>query len=348
MLEKIIIHTSYEEYPIFIGKLQKIIYPNKVLIISNTKVAGLYLDKVLQNIQAQEVYTYLVPDGEDYKNFDTIEKILESAFDFLLDRKSLMIALGGGVVSDMVGFSSGIYQRGIDFIAIPTTLLAQIDASIGGKTGINNRFGKNLIGIFHQPKAVYIDPSFLSSLPQREFKAGVAEMIKMAVCFDGDFFAWLEKNDLNSTKNLQKAIIKSVNIKAKVVELDEKESGIRAGLNYGHTFGHVIENQTNYKQFLHGEAVAIGMRMANDLALEYGYLSVKDYKRIELLLEKYGLNLDYKIIDIKIFYEKFLLDKKTFNQKIKFILPKNIGDLIIVDNISKENILKILSKWSQI
>ncbi|PAF41675.1 3-dehydroquinate synthase [Helicobacter sp. 11S03491-1] len=346
-MKTILLRTQNKEYPIKIGNLENITHKGKVLVISNPKVAGLYLDRLLKHIQADEVYVSIIPDGENYKTLETLQDILEVAFSSRLDRKSLMIALGGGVVSDMVGFASGIYHRGIDFVSVPTTLLAQIDASVGGKTGVNNQFGKNLIGVFHQPSVVYICPDFLSSLPPREFRAGVAEMIKMAVCFDEDLFVFLEQNSLDNPHHLQTAIAKCIEIKANVVSMDEREEGIRAALNYGHTFGHVIENETNYSQFLHGEAVAIGMKMANQLALSLGYLDEKEFQRIHALLEKYSLDLKYSIEDIEAFYDKFFLDKKSHHQKIKFILPNSIGDKIICDNILKKDILEILKKWSK-
>lgn len=345
--QKISITTLTAKYPIYIGDLKTISHLDKVLIVSNPKVAGFYLDSIISKIKAPEIFVSIVPDGESYKNWQSIEQILETAFIHQLNRKSLMIGLGGGVISDMVGFASGIYQRGIDFIAIPTTLLAQVDASVGGKTGVNNKFGKNLVGVFHQPKAVYINLDFLKTLPEREFKAGVAEIIKMAVCFDGEFFDWLTKNDLKNSKNLQKAISKSIEIKAKIVSSDEKEQGIRAGLNYGHTFGHIIENQTNYKKFLHGEAVAIGMQMANDLALRLKLINQQECQEINNLLKRYGLDLRYHIEDIEEFYERFFLDKKSHSKKIKFILPEGIGNLVIIDNVSKDEILKTLKAWSK-
>lgn len=345
-LQEIAISTPNSNYLVKIGEIDKITHKGKILIVSNPKVAGLYLQDLLSHIEADEIFVSIVPDGENHKNFESVEKILEVAFESRLDRKSLMISLGGGVISDMVGFASGIYQRGIDFIAIPTTLLAQVDASVGGKTGINNRFGKNLIGIFHQPKVVYANPRYLKSLPKREFGAGVAEIIKMAVCFDKEFFIWLQNNDLHNDDFLHTAIAKSIEIKGNVVSLDEKEQGIRGALNYGHTFGHIIENETNYCRFLHGEAVAIGMKMANNLATRLGLLSPKESKEIEDLLDSYGLNHHYLIENIEAFYAKFFLDKKTHNHKIKFILPKGIGDVVITDDISKEDVLRTLKQWS--
>lgn len=341
------IKTPSKDYTVHIApKLPNIEHNGKILIVSNPKVAGLYLPYLMENLNAKEVYVCIVPDGEQYKNMQSIEYILECAFSHKLDRKSLMIALGGGVIGDMVGFASGIYERGIDFIQIPSTLLAQVDASVGGKTGINNAFGKNLIGLFHQPKAVYIDISLLDSLPSREFGAGVAEIIKMAVCFDGEFFNWLEKNNLKEKENLHYAIVKSVEIKAKVVNEDEKESGIRAALNYGHTFAHVIENLTHYKRYLHGEAVSIGICMANELSVKLGLLSELESNKIKNLLDSYNLPTSYKIDNVQEFYNQFFLDKKSLNSKLTFILPKGIGGVEIKDNVPKELILEVLDLFS--
>ncbi|NWF67025.1 MAG: 3-dehydroquinate synthase, partial [Campylobacterales bacterium] len=202
----------------------------KVAIITNPKVAGLHLSYLLERLRAKEVYIITIADGEEYKNFESVQFILDRLFDHRLDRKSLLIAFGGGVIGDITGFCASIFQRGVDFIQIPTTLLSQVDASVGGKTGVNNRFGKNLVGSFYQPKSVFIDTNFLLTLPKREFGAGVAEIVKMAVTFDKDFFEWLKEHDLRDFNNLKIAIKRSVEIKAKVVIEDEKENGIRAAL----------------------------------------------------------------------------------------------------------------------
>ncbi|RXI25004.1 3-dehydroquinate synthase [Aliarcobacter trophiarum] len=334
--------NNENSYEIYIEKLKKISFDRKVVVVTNPTIASFHLEYLKENLSAQELSFCTIPDGEEYKNMQTLEQILESCFLAKLDRKSLLVAFGGGVIGDMTGFAASIYQRGIDFIQIPTTLLSQVDASVGGKTGINNRFGKNLIGSFHQPKAVYIDSSFLKTLPKREFGAGVAEIIKMAVCFNKDFFMWLENNDLNYEKNIDIAIQKSVQTKAYVVSVDEKEQGLRAALNYGHTFGHVIENLTNYKTYLHGEAVGIGMCMANALAVKLGFMSEDDEKRVEKLLKKYEIPITYKIKDIEDFYEHFFLDKKSSNSKIKFILPVGIGDCKITDEIKRDDVIEIL------
>ena len=336
------INLQEKSYKVFIDELTKIKLDTKVAIVTNPTVSALHLDTLLGKIEASECFVITIPDGEQYKNFETINTILEECFTHRLDRKSVLIALGGGVIGDMTGFVASIYQRGINFIQVPTTLLAQVDASVGGKTGINNKFGKNLVGAFWQPKAVYCETAFLKTLPKREFSAGIAEMIKMAVTFDKDFFEWLEINSLHVEKNLQYAIEKCVKIKADVVSRDEREEGIRAVLNYGHTFCHVIENETNYSTYLHGEAVAIGMVLANRLANELDLLSVEAAKRIQNVLEQYDLPTSYTISSAEKFYDAFFLDKKSANKKIKFILPKGIGDFAIKDDISKDILLEIL------
>ncbi|MDP3464241.1 MAG: 3-dehydroquinate synthase [Sulfuricurvum sp.] len=336
-----------DSYPIHIGALKTIKWDGKVAILTNPKIAGLHLHTLLSNIQAKEVYIITVADGEQYKNLQTIEFILDRMFDHRLNRKSLLVAFGGGVIGDMGGFASSLYNRGIDFIQIPTTLLSQVDASVGGKTGVNNRFGKNLIGAFHQPRAVHIDPSFLTTLPAREFGAGVAEIVKMAVTFNASFFEWLEANDLREGENLAVAISKAVETKARVVEEDEKEQGLRAALNYGHTFGHVIENETHYETYLHGESVAIGMIMANNLACEMGLMSVIEMKRVRALLERYNLPLSYEIKDVEKFYQAFFLDKKSADSSITFILPRGIGAVEITDAVDTNMVKSILRRFQK-
>ncbi len=342
-MQEILIPLKEKSYKVFLGELPEIELKQKALIVSDSIVAGLHLSYLLKRLKALEVRVCVIESGEKYKNFNSLERILNNAFEMQLNRHSLMIALGGGVISDMVGFASSIYFRGIDFINIPTTLLAQVDASVGGKTGINTPYGKNLIGSFHQPEAVYIDLTFLKTLEKREFQAGVAEIIKMAVCFDKNLVEILETKDLKDC--LEEVVFQSVNIKAQVVMQDEKEQNIRAGLNYGHTFGHAIEKETHYERFLHGEAIAIGMRMANDLALSLGMLTSKECERIEDLLKKFDLIFNYKITDIQKFYELLFLDKKSENKTIKFILPKGVGAFEIASHIPKETIIKVLEKW---
>ena len=332
-------------YDITIDKLNDKYFDTKVVIVTNPTVSGFHLDYLKSKLTAKQLSVVTIPDGEEYKNMQTLEMILEHCFEQRLDRKSLLVAFGGGVIGDMTGFAASIYKRGIDFVQVPTTLLSQVDASVGGKTGINNKYGKNLLGAFHQPNAVLIDPSMLKTLPKREFGAGVAEIVKMAVTFNKDFFEWLEQNDLNEEQNLKTAIAKSVQTKAWVVSQDEKEHGIRAALNYGHTFGHVIENETNYNTYLHGEAVGIGMCMANALAVKLNMMNKDEEKRVKVLLEKYDIPTTYSIKDVEDFYEHFFLDKKSLDNKIKFILPIGLGDCKNTDEVSKDDVIEVLKDF---
>ncbi|SFV74912.1 3-dehydroquinate synthase [hydrothermal vent metagenome] len=342
---KKVVDNSYE---IEIGAVPKISFDTKVAIITNPKVAGLHLGYLLSKITAKELYIITIPDGEEYKNQQSIDLILESLFNHRFHRKSLLIAFGGGVIGDMTGYASSIYERGIDFIQIPTTLLSQVDASVGGKTGINNSYGKNLIGAFHQPKKVFIDPYFLQTLPQREFGAGVAEIIKMAVTFQKDFFEFLEDADLSNEDTLQKAIQEAIQIKANVVAKDEKEKGLRAALNYGHTFAHVIENETKYKTYLHGEAVAIGMVMANALSVKMGLMHQEEALRVKKLLERYNLPTNYHIKNIDSFYESFFLDKKSEGETITFILAVGIGNVKITSECQKDDVYEVLNLFGSV
>jgi 3-dehydroquinate synthase len=334
-------------YQIEFGDLPELdFFGQKVAVISNPKVSGLHLQKLFSKIIADEVFLVTVPDGEEYKNMESINLILESLFNHRLNRNSVLIGFGGGVIGDMTGFVASIFNRGIDFVQIPTTLLSQVDASVGGKTGINNKFGKNLIGAFHQPKAVYIDTNFLNTLPKREFASGVAEIVKMAVVFDSEFFEWLESVDLRENKDdLTKAIRRSVELKAQVVSEDEKEKGARASLNYGHTFGHVIENETGYSGLLHGEAVAIGIVMANKLAQSLEMFSETESERVLKLLQRYGLPTAYKIENTNSFYYKFFLDKKSSGKKVKFVLPNGIGNYQFRDDLTQEQLINILEDF---
>jgi 3-dehydroquinate synthase len=329
-------------YEIVIETLPTLFFDTSVVVVTNPTVAGFHLERLLERVSASSLHVVRVPDGEEYKSLATVETILNQCFEHKLDRKSLLIAFGGGVIGDMTGFTASLYQRGIDFIQIPTTLLSQVDASVGGKTGVNSSYGKNLIGAFYQPKAVYIDPLFLETLPKREFAAGVAEVIKMAVMFDEAFFAYLQEADFGSVETIKEIIAKSVALKAKVVNQDEKEAGIRAVLNYGHTFGHVIERETAYKTYLHGEAVAIGMVMANALAQSLGLMSQAQADAIKDLLERSNLPTTYAIASVDRFYEAFFLDKKSAKGKLKFILPSSIGGHTMRTDIDEARIKETL------
>jgi len=338
---KVKISTPNKNYDIIIDKLPEIKIDSKVAVITNPKVAGLHINYLTNKLKTKELHIITLPDGEEYKNFDSVNYALDRLFDAKFDRNSTLIAFGGGVIGDMTGFIASIFLRGVKFIQIPTTLLAMVDSSVGGKTGINNKYGKNLIGSFYQPEAVYIDTYFLNTLDKREFNAGMAEIIKMAVMFDKEFFENIKNNRLS----LEEMIKRAVELKAEVVNQDEKEKGIRSVLNYGHTFGHVIENLTNYKTYLHGEAVAIGMVMANRLSNKLGYLSKEEEKEIKEVLEKNNLPTSFKVKDIDEFYNHFFLDKKTTNNEIKFIIPEKIGKYKIVKNIEEKIIKEVLKEF---
>jgi len=338
---KVKISTPNKTYDIIIDKLPEIKIDSKVAVITNPKVAGLHINYLTNKLKAKELHIITLPDGEEYKNFNSVNYALDRLFDAKFDRNSVLIAFGGGVIGDMTGFIASIFLRGIKFIQIPTTLLAMVDSSVGGKTGINNKYGKNLIGSFYQPEAVYIDTYFLNTLDKREFNAGMAEIIKMAVMFDKEFF----ENIKNNILSLEEMIKRAVELKAEVVNQDEKEKGIRSVLNYGHTFGHVIENLTNYKTYLHGEAVAIGMVMANRLSNKLGYLSKEEENEIKEVLEKNNLPTSFKIKNIDEFYNHFFLDKKTMNNEIKFIIPESIGKYKIVKNIDEKIIKEVLKEF---
>jgi len=335
------------KYNVFIEKLPKLTFNRKVAIVTNTTVSALHLERLISHIECSELHIVTIEDGEEFKTLETVEGILNELFEHKLDRKSLLIALGGGVIGDMTGFTASLYQRGIGFVQVPTTLLSQVDASVGGKTGVNNRYGKNLIGAFYQPEAVYIDTEFLKTLPKREFSAGIAEIVKMAVMFDRDYFDFLMDADFSHKETLEKVIERSVELKAEVVNLDEKESGIRAVLNYGHTFGHVVENETNYKTYLHGEAVAIGIMMANALSVELGIMNEEEMEKVKQFLLKHDLPVTYIIKDVDAFYDKFFLDKKSANNKLKFILAKGLGKHLVRDDIESKVIKTVLKNFSE-
>lgn len=329
------LHSSqiYFEIP------SQITLEGSVLIITDSNVAPLHLQALKAKLKAKEVFELILSSGEESKTLFTLEKILHFALQCKLDRKSTMIALGGGVISDLTGLASALFMRGIDFINIPTTLLAQVDASVGGKCGVNTHFGKNLIGVFKHPQKVFISSNFLTTLPPRDFSAGMAEVIKMAICFNPKLFALLfDKANLN----LDEIIYQSILIKAKVVQEDEIEQGIRSALNYGHTFGHVIEKDGNYQTYLHGEAVALGMVMSNTMASKL--LGFQSCDEIKDLLKLYNLPISYTIKDKEAFYQSLFLDKKTQNKQIKFILPQEIGRFCFI-HPQKEEIMDTLREY---
>lgn len=343
MYTKIKLTLENNAYEIIIGKLKKLEFNAKILLVTTQNVEKLFLEHIKSLIQSHYILsTCILPDGEEHKNMQTIERILDCAFQAKLNRKSIMIALGGGVITDMVGFASGIYQRGIDFISIPTTLLAMVDASVGGKCGINNQYGKNLIGLFHQPKTVYVDSTFLRTLPKREFHAGIAEIIKIFTCFD---FALLQNFNI---RNIDLYIKRSIEIKAFIVEQDEKEqNGKRMLLNYGHTFGHAIELETNFKEYLHGEAVSMGIVMANRLSVKLGLLKESIANMIESLLQYCELPTHYKIKNIESFYNTFFLDKKSLDSTLHFVLleSRELLQAVVHNDIPQDIVLEVLHEF---
>ena len=323
----------------------------KILIISNKEIADLFGEKLLKNLFLNEYCAelFIIKAGERYKNLNTLSEIYNAAFNFGLERGSLMIALGGGIVGDITGLAAATWLRGIDYIQIPTTLLSMVDSSVGGKTAVNHPKGKNLIGVFNQPKAVYIDTDALKTLPVREFQAGMAEVIKYGLIRDEKLFEFLEvKKNIERIKNLDndyliEIIMKSVQTKSEIVSEDEQEKGIRAILNYGHSFGHVIENLCGYGEFLHGEAISIGMKIAGDIATEKGLWTKEDSLRQNNLLLNYGLPIDIPKIEKSQILKILMGDKKVKDGKMRFVLPKKIGNVDIFDDIKDSDFLKFFS-----
>lgn len=318
----------------------------RVAVISNPAVAALYADRVQTSLAeaGNQVTPILIPDGEEHKNAATLGRVYDELIDGGLDRNSFIVALGGGVVGDLAGFAAATFLRGIPFVQVPTTLLAQVDSSVGGKTAIDHPRGKNLIGAFHQPRLVLIDVETLTTLPRREFLAGLAEVVKYGVAMDQAFFRFLEQHSgpvLEMDRDsLVRIILRCCELKARVVEQDEKESGLRAILNYGHTLGHAIETLAGYGTLVHGEAVAIGMALAARVSLARGYCSEGDLSRIVALLERFGLPHVPPLIDRSRLAETLLMDKKSRSGIIRFICNRGIGDHV-VGNLSVEQLLAL-------
>ncbi|MDH5201718.1 MAG: 3-dehydroquinate synthase [Nitrospirota bacterium] len=321
----------------------------RIAIISNPKVYPLYGKRVSDSIKNAgfNAITVTIPDGEEYKDLLWIQHIYDELLKAKLDRSSALIALGGGVVGDITGFAASTYMRGISYIQVPTTLLAQVDSSVGGKTGVNHKLGKNMIGTFWQPKLVWIDVATLKTLPLRELRAGLAEVIKYGVIWDEKLFDFLELNRnkiLSLDRDSLVHIIKrSCEIKAEVVSKDERESGLRAILNYGHTIGHAIETVTGYKRYLHGEAVAIGMCLEARLSTMLKFIDNNKVVRIKSLIESYGLPSEMPAgIDIKNILSSIQLDKKAIAGELKFILPERIGNVKIYKGLNKKVLKEML------
>ena len=330
-------------YPISIGErlidnaalLQQCLPAQRVAIVTNTVVAPLYLARLHATLAAagKQVIDIVLPDGEEEKNWAGLMRIFDALLEHKCDRKTTLIALGGGVVGDMTGFAAASYMRGIPFIQIPTTLLAQVDSSVGGKTGINHPLGKNMIGAFYQPKAVLADIDTLRTLPMRELSAGLAEVIKYGAVIDATFFNWLEQNIdrlmARDAAALAYAIQRCCEIKADVVRQDEREGGLRAILNFGHTFGHAIEAGMGYGVWLHGEAVGCGMLMAADLSCRMGFIDAAQRDRVSALVARAGLPITAPDLGLSRWIELMQVDKKSEGGQIKFILMKPLGGACI-------------------
>ena len=325
---------------------------SKIIVISDENVIKFHGEK-LKNI-SQSIDFVVVKAGENSKSFAVFEKTCEEILQKNIDRKTLLIALGGGVVGDLVGFCASVLLRGIDFIQIPTTLLSMVDSSVGGKTAINSQVGKNLIGSFYQPKLVLCDIDFLETLPLRELRSGYAEIVKYGFIYDKNFFEFLDENlteiFAKNAQILQKIITRSCEIKAQIVGRDEKENGERALLNFGHTFGHIFETETNYSaEILHGEAVALGMLMASQMSLDFEFIDEDEFQKIFKHLQKSGFELNLKNIRQNWHQENLIKhlfkDKKIENNQLTFILLDRIGKAQIHKKISLENFLKVLKKF---
>ncbi|MGI9328692.1 MAG: 3-dehydroquinate synthase [Pseudomonadales bacterium] len=355
--QRINIDLGERSYPVFIGAgllqdaalLEPFIGGNQVVVISNETVAPLYLDPLYARLGERQVDVHLLPDGEAYKSLEQFERIMEFLLSRRHSRSTTLIALGGGVVGDITGFAAACYQRGVPFIQIPTTLLAQVDSSVGGKTAVNHPMGKNMIGAFYQPRCVLADTAVLRTLPKREYAAGLAEVIKYGVIVDVELFDWLEANTAallaQEPAALAHAIQRSVEIKAEVVAADEREGGVRAILNFGHTFGHAIETLTDYQQLLHGEAVAIGMVMAAELSVALGLSTIEDARRLTALLQAVGLPITCPAtLSSGNMRSAMGLDKKVQDGKLRLILMHGLGRVEIHDDVPEGPLMTTLNQ----
>lgn len=343
-------------YPILIGRdliTAEHLLPNvthQIMVVTNTTIAPEYLDRTLDALSERDVQHVVLPDGEQYKSTQTLDTIYEALLTHRFDRGCTLVALGGGVIGDMTGYAAASYQRGVNFVQIPTTLLAQVDSSVGGKTAVNHPLGKNMIGAFHQPKAVLADMSVLDTLSDREFKAGLAEVIKYGFILDVDFFEWLEANvDALLSRNsdaIAWAVRRSCEIKAQIVEADEHEHGKRALLNFGHTFGHAIEAAMGYGNWLHGEAISAGMVMALDMSERTGRIGGNTVQRGVHLLERAGLPIAPPAsMNPQQMHGYMARDKKVSAGQLKLILANAIGQTEVSAEFSKSELFATLEKF---
>ncbi|OUS28333.1 3-dehydroquinate synthase [Gammaproteobacteria bacterium 45_16_T64] len=320
----------------------------QVMIVSNATISPLYLEGIVEAFSSHaDVDTVVLPDGEKYKNLAILDQIFTALLGKTHSRKTTLVALGGGVVGDMTGFAAASYQRGVDFIQIPTTLLSQVDSSVGGKTGVNHALGKNMIGAFHQPQAVFIDSSTLNTLPDRELSAGFAEVVKYGLIRDPEFFVWLEQNVdallARDADTLAYAIRRSCEIKAEIVAKDEREGGIRAILNLGHTFGHAIETAMGYGVWLHGEAVAAGMVMAVDMSARLGWIDGSIVDRTVALLQRASLPVSRPSeMSAEQFLTLMAVDKKVIDKKLRLVLLQGLGEAITTSDFDADILEQVL------
>lgn len=351
-METLNVVLGERSYPIHVGQgilersgllLPSILQP-KVAVVTNTTVAPLYLQRFAKPLRDAgiDVAEIILPDGEQFKNWQTLNSIFDVLLERRCERSTTLIALGGGVVGDMTGFAAACYQRGMPFIQVPTTLLAQVDSSVGGKTAINHPLGKNMIGAFYQPRLVLADTDVLATLPDRELRAGLAEVIKYGLIRDLPFLEWLEMHLervlAREPKALEYAICRSCMNKAEIVVADEHENGERALLNLGHTFGHAIETGMGYGEWLHGEAVAAGTMMAAELSCRLGWIGVADVARVERLLGRAGLPVFGPAMGAEIYLELMQHDKKVKDGKMRFVLLKQIGKALVSDTATQAEI----------
>ncbi|MBJ8496612.1 3-dehydroquinate synthase [Acinetobacter oleivorans] len=343
------VELGERRYPIFIGSqldpkqlLEPYIHGQQVMIVSNETVAPLYLSHYQEALKSlgKTVATCILPDGEKYKDIQHLNLIFDALLEAGFNRDCTVLALGGGVIGDMAGFASACFQRGVYFVQVPTTLLSQVDSSVGGKTGINHPLGKNMLGAFQQPQVVLADMAQLNTLPDRELSAGLSEVIKYALLGDADFLVWLEQNmdgligrdaDL-----LAEAVYRSCAHKARIVANDEKEQGERALLNLGHTFGHAIESYLGYGTWLHGEAVAAGMVMAADLSQRLGWISSDDVERTKKIIQRANLPISCPKIPLDEFLGYMAHDKKVLNGQLRLVLLKQLGQAVITKDFDVE------------
>ncbi len=348
-MQTIKVELGERSYPIYIGEallgqpelLAPHIAGRQVAIVTNETVGPLYLEQLSRALGAYSVMSVALPDGEAYKNWETLQLIFDALLTARHDRRTTVIALGGGVVGDMAGFAAACYQRGVDFIQVPTTLLSQVDSSVGGKTGINHPLGKNMVGAFYQPNAVIIDTASLKSLPARELSAGLAEVIKYGLICDEPFLSWLEDN-IDALRAVDQtaltyAIKRSCEAKAAVVNADERETGVRATLNLGHTFGHAIETQMGYGVWLHGEAVAAGTVMALEMSMRLGWISQQARDRGIRLMQRAGLPVVPPAdMTPAQFLQHMAVDKKVIDGRMRLVLLRHLGEAVVTDDYPTE------------